>query len=105
MLRAKGHDVQIANAGERRHLGRNARSAGGVRAARHAVRDPRSRQQLHQGVHGALASTEMRHEAERAANIAAIVSRLEARGIKVFMANIEFRAIPISDWQRRIAAI
>ena len=37
--------------------------------------------------------------AEHNAQVAAIAGQLRARGIKVFMANIEFRSIPIADWQ------
>ena len=37
--------------------------------------------------------------AEHDAQVAAIAGKLRARGIKVIMANIEFRSIPIADWQ------
>jgi len=37
--------------------------------------------------------------AKHDAQVAAIASRLQARAIKVFMANVEFRSISIADWQ------
>lgn len=36
---------------------------------------------------------------QRAATIAAIAGRLRARGVRLLMANIEFRLIPIGQWQ------
>jgi acyl-CoA thioesterase-1 len=100
MLREKGYDVQIDNAGisgdtVARMLRRLAAAV--PEGTRIVVLDP--------GNNDIKACTEpwrpqkCATPAEHTASIAAIVSQLRARRIKVFMANIEFRSIPISGWQ------
>jgi acyl-CoA thioesterase-1 len=100
MLREKGYDVEIDNAGisgdtAARMLSRL--SAAVPEGTRIVVLDP--------GNNDIKACTEpwrpqkCATPAEHAGHIAAIVGRLRARGIKVFMVNIEFRSIPIVDWQ------
>jgi acyl-CoA thioesterase-1 len=100
MLRAKGYDVQIANAGISgdTSAGMLGRLGSAVPAeTRIVILDP--------GNNDIKACTEpwrpqrCATPGQRAASINAIGSRLRARGIKVFMANIEFRSVPISHWQ------
>lgn len=100
MLRERGYDVQIDNAGISGDTAARmlTRLAGAVPdGTRIVILDP--------GNNDIKACTEpwrpqkCATPAEHAASIAAIASRLRARGIKVFMANIEFRSVPISDWQ------
>jgi len=99
MLRARGHDVQMANAGisgdtSAGMLGRLASAA--PEGTRIVILDP--------GNNDIKACTEpwrpqrCATPGERAAAINAISRRLRARGVKVLMANIEFRSLPITHW-------
>jgi acyl-CoA thioesterase-1 len=100
MLRAQGHDALVTNAGISgdTSAGMLSRLSSAIPAGTHIViLDP--------GNNDIKACTEpwrpqrCATPAERAANIRAIVSRLRSRGIKVLMANIEFRLVPIGHWQ------
>jgi acyl-CoA thioesterase-1 len=100
MLRAKGIQVSVANAGISGDT-----SAGMLRRLASAVPQGTRIVILDPGNNDIKACTEpwrpqrCATPAERAANIGAITSRLSTRGIKVFMANIEFQSIPIANWQ------
>jgi acyl-CoA thioesterase-1 len=100
MLRAQGHDVRVVNAGISgdTSAGMLARLDAAVPAGtRVAILDP--------GNNDLKACTEpwrpqrCATPQERAATIATIAGRLRARGIKVLPANIEFRLVPLADWQ------
>ena len=100
MLRAQGHDAVVINAGISGDT-----SAGMLGRLSSAVPVGTSIVVLDPGNNDIKACTEpwrpqrCATPAERAANISAIVGRLRSRGIKVLMANIEFKLIPIGDWQ------
>jgi acyl-CoA thioesterase I len=100
MLRAKGIQVSIANAGISGDT-----SAGLLRRLGSAVPQGTRVVILDPGNNDIKACTEpwrpqrCATPAERAANIDAISSRLRGRGINVIMANIEFASVPIADWQ------
>jgi acyl-CoA thioesterase-1 len=100
MLHAKGIQVSVANAGISGDT-----SAGMLRRLASAVPQGTRIVILDPGNNDIKACTEpwrpqrCATPAERAASIAAITSRLSARGIKVLMANIEFQSIPIASWQ------
>jgi acyl-CoA thioesterase-1 len=100
MLRAKGYDVRIANAGISGDT-----SAGMLKRLANAVPQGTRIVILDPGNNDIKACTEPWRPQkcatpdQRAANISAIVGRLQSRGIKVFSANIEFRLIPLSEWQ------
>lgn len=99
MLRQQGYDAQVKNAGIsgdtapaccagfRRQWPRARRSSSSIRNNDiKACTEPWRPQKC---------ATPAEHNAQ----VAAIASQLRARGIKVFMANIEFGSIPIADWQ------
>jgi acyl-CoA thioesterase-1 len=100
MLRAKGFNVRVANAGSSGDT-----SAGMLRRLGSAVPAGTRIVVLDPGNNDVKACSEPSRPqrcatpAERAANIDAISSRLRARGIAVVMANIEFQSVPISHWQ------
>jgi acyl-CoA thioesterase I len=100
MLRAQGHDAVVTNAGISGDT-----SAGMLGRLGSAVPAGTNIVVLDPGNNDIKACTEpwrpqrCATPAERAANISAIVGRLRSRGIKVLMANIEFKLIPIGDWQ------
>lgn len=101
MLRAQDYDVRIDNAGI------SGDTAAGMLRRLSAAVPPGTRMViLDPGNNDIKACTEpwrpqkCATPAEHAATVAAIVSRLQARGIKVFMANIEFNLIPIAHWQK-----
>jgi acyl-CoA thioesterase-1 len=100
MLREKGYAVTVRNAGRSGDtaVGMLARLDTGVPAGtRVAVIDP--------GNNDIKACTQAwrpqrcASKAEHDATVPAISRRLRARGIRVLMANIEFRLIPLGDWQ------
>jgi acyl-CoA thioesterase-1 len=100
MLRAKGLNVSVGNAGISGDT-----SAGILRRLGSAVPAGTRVVVLDPGNNDVKACTEPSRPqrcatpAERAANIDAISSRLRARGVAVVMANIEFQSVPISHWQ------
>ena len=100
MLRAKGIQVSVANAGISGDT-----SAGMLRRLGSALPQGTRVVILDPGNNDIKACTEpwrpqrCATPAERAATISAISSRLSGRGIKVVMANIEFTSVPISNWQ------
>lgn len=100
MLRTQGYDVRIANAGISGDT-----AAGMLRRLSAAVPKDTRIVILDPGNNDIKACTEpwrpqkCATRAEHDAQVATIVSRLRARGIKIFMANIEFNLIPLSDWQ------
>jgi acyl-CoA thioesterase-1 len=100
MLRAKGKDVRVANAGVSGDT-----SAGMLDRLGSAVPDGTGIVILDPGNNDIKACTEpwrpqrCATPAQRAANINAVAARLRARGVRVFMANIEFRLIPLAHWQ------
>jgi acyl-CoA thioesterase-1 len=100
MLRAKGIQASVANAGISGDT-----SAGMLRRLGSAVQQGTRVVILDPGNNDIKACTEpwrpqrCATPAERAANIGAISSRLSGRGIKVVMANIEFTSVPIAAWQ------
>jgi acyl-CoA thioesterase-1 len=100
MLRAKGVQVSIANAGISGDT-----SAGMLRRLGSAVPQGTRVVILDPGNNDIKACTEpwrpqrCATPAERGASIDAITSQLSGRGVKVIMANIEFQSVPIADWQ------
>jgi acyl-CoA thioesterase I len=100
MLRAKGKDVRVANAGVSGDT-----SAGMLGRLDSAVSEGTRVVILDPGNNDIKACTERWRPqrcatpGQRAANIGAIAGRLRSRGIRVFMANIEFRLIPLAHWQ------
>lgn len=100
MLRAQGYDVRITNAGISGDT-----AAGMLRRLSDAVPEDTRIVILDPGNNDIKACTEpwrpqkCAAPAEHDATVATIASRLHARGIKVFMANIEFNLIPLADWQ------
>jgi acyl-CoA thioesterase-1 len=100
MLRGKGIQVSVANAGISGDT-----SAGMLRRLGSAVPPGTRLVVLDPGNNDIKACTETWRPqrcatpAERAANIDAIASRLRARGIAVVMANIEFTSVPLANWQ------
>jgi acyl-CoA thioesterase-1 len=100
MLRANGYDADMRNAGISGDTaaGMLGRLASAVPAGTQVViLDP--------GNNDIKACTEpwrpqrCATPAQHAATVASIGRRLRARGVRVLMANIEFRAIPIAHWQ------
>ena len=100
MLRAKGIDASIANAGRSGDTAAGMLSRVGSavpQGTRIVILDP--------GNNDIKACTEPSRPqrcatpAQHDSTVAAIAGRLRARGIKVFMANIEFRSIAIANWQ------
>jgi acyl-CoA thioesterase-1 len=100
MLHAKGLNVSIANAGRSGDTvaGMLSRLGSAVpNGTRVVILDP--------GNNDIKACTETWRPqrcatpAEHDATVASIASRLQARGIKLVMANTEFRSVPISQWQ------
>lgn len=100
MLRAKGKDVRVANAGLSGDT-----SAGMLGRLDLAVPEGTRVVILDPGNNDIKACTERWRPqrcatpGQRAASIGAIAGRLRSRGIRVFMANIEFRLIPLAHWQ------
>ncbi len=100
MLRAKGKDVRVANAGLSGDT-----SAGMLGRLDSAVPEGTRVVILDPGNNDIKACTERWRPQrcatppQRAASIGAIAGRLRERGIRVFMANIEFRLIPLAHWQ------
>jgi acyl-CoA thioesterase I len=100
MLRARGKDVRVVNAGVSGDT-----SAGMLGRLDSAVPDGTRVVILDPGNNDIKACTERWRPqrcatpGQRAASIGAIASRLRSRGIRVFMANIEFRLIPLAQWQ------
>jgi acyl-CoA thioesterase I len=100
MLRAKGKDVRVANAGVSGDT-----SAGMLGRLDSAVPEGTRVVILDPGNNDIKACTERWRPqrcatpGQRAASIGAIAGRLRSRGIRVFMANIEFRLIPLAHWQ------
>jgi acyl-CoA thioesterase I len=100
MLRAKGNNVQVTNAGVSGDT-----SAGMLARLGSAVPDGTRIVILDPGNNDIKACTELWRPqrratpAQRTANISAIAARLRARRIRVVMANIEFRLIPLAHWQ------
>jgi len=100
MLRARGYNAHVANAGISGDT-----SAGMLGRLGSAVPEGTRIVILDPGNNDLKACTEpwrpqrCATPGERAATIQAIVGRLRARGIKVLMANIEFRSVPIGDWE------
>jgi acyl-CoA thioesterase-1 len=100
MLRAKGIQASVANAGVSGDT-----SAGMLRRLGSAVRQGTRVVILDPGNNDIKACTEpwrpqrCTTPGERSANIDAIASQLRGRGIKVVMANIEFTSVPIAYWQ------
>jgi acyl-CoA thioesterase-1 len=100
MLRAKGIQASVANAGISGDT-----SAGMLRRLGAAVPQGTRVVILDPGNNDIKACTEpwrpqrCATPAERAATISAISSRLSGREIKVVMANIEFTSVPIANWQ------
>lgn len=100
MLRARGYDMHVANAGISGDT-----SAGMLGRLVSAVPEGTRIVILDPGNNDIKACTEpwrpqrCATPAERAATIQKIVGRLRARGIKVLMANVEFKSVPIADWQ------
>jgi acyl-CoA thioesterase-1 len=100
MLRGKGIQVSVANAGISGDT-----SAGMLRRLGSALPQGTRVVILDPGNNDIKACTEpwrpqrCATPAERAANISAISRRLSGRGIKVVMANIEFTSVAISNWQ------
>jgi acyl-CoA thioesterase I len=100
MLRAQGDNAQVTNAGVSGDT-----SAGMLARLGSAVPDGTRIVILDPGNNDIKACTETWRPqrcatpAQRAANINAIAARLRARGIRVLMANIEFRLIPLAHWQ------
>ncbi len=100
MLRAKGKDVRVANAGLSGDT-----SAGMLGRLDSAVPEGTRVVILDPGNNDIKACTERWRPqrcatpGQRAASIGAIAGRLRSRGIRVFMANIEFRLIPLAHWQ------
>ncbi len=100
MLRQQGYDVQVKNAGISGDT-----AARMLRRLSTAVPAGTQIVILDPGNNDIKACTEpwrpqkCATPAEHDAQVAAIASQLHARGIEVFMANIEFRSIPIADWQ------
>jgi acyl-CoA thioesterase-1 len=98
MLRRQGYDVQVKNAGVSGDT-----AARMLRRLSTALPADTQIVILDPGNNDIKACTEpwrpqnCATPAEHDAQVAAIASRLRARGIKVFMANIEFRSIPIAD--------
>jgi acyl-CoA thioesterase I len=100
MLRARGKDVRVTNAGVSGDT-----SAGMLGRLGSAVPDGTRIVILDPGNNDIKACTEpwrpqrCATPARRAGNISAIAARLRARGIRVVMAKIEFRLIPLAQWQ------
>jgi acyl-CoA thioesterase-1 len=100
MLRQQGYDVQVKNAGISGDT-----AARMLRRLSTAVPADTQIVILDPGNNDIKACTEpwrpqkCATPADHDAQVAAIASQLRARGIEVFMANIEFRSIPIADWQ------
>ncbi len=100
MLREQGYDIRIDNAGISGDT-----AAGMLRRLSGAVPEGTRIVILDPGNNDIKACSEpwrpqkCATPAQHAATVAAIAGRLRARGITVFMANIEFRSIPIAHWQ------